>query len=156
MQLVEARLRAVQTQYKMAVLQLRIDKQPTKEGHAEKESREASLVQRVPVTDKSAEAGSARKGTKGAAKERGATGIVANSRGTAGSAGWKRSAGSNSAVLLHTSAERSIVGRHVQVHISLQWPICLLHCSNFLSNGVDISERGIQSALHWAFWANGG
>ena len=122
-QLVEARLRAVQKQYKMAALQLRTDKQPAKEGHAEKESREASLVQHVPVTGETAEAGSPRKGKKGAAKDWGATGIVA-SRGTAASSRGKRSAGRTPAVLEHTSAD---AGRHVQVHIPLgaQYACCI-------------------------------
>lgn len=140
-QLVEARLQAVQTQYKMAVLQLRTDKQPAEEGDAEEEPKEASLVQHVPVTGKSAEAGSARKGTKEAAKEQWATGNVANSRGTAGSARGKRSASRTSAVLVHTSAMRSIVGRHVQGANSFRMP-------NMPAALLKSCDMGIYIALH--------
>lgn len=127
--LVEARLQAVQTQFKMAVLQLRTDEQPAEEEDAEEESMEASQVQLVPVTGESAEAGSVRSATEGAAEEHEDTGNVAESRGTAGSTRGKRSAGRTSAVLVQTSADSSIVGRHVQVRIPSKFFICLLHCS---------------------------
>ena len=86
-------------------------------------------MQRVPVNDESAQARSVRTGTEGAAKEQGATGNSAARRGTAGSTRGKRRAGKPSAVLVQTSADRSIVGRHDQVHIPSKCPIYLLHCS---------------------------
>lgn len=149
MQLVEARLQAVQTQFKVAMPQLQTNRQPPEEEDAEEELMEARQVRHVPMTDKGAKAGSVRRSKERAAKEeQGATGNLADSRGRAGLTRGKRDAGKTSAVLVQTNATRSIVGRHVQVRIPSGCPMCLPHCS-----------RPVRSVftLHWAgFWANGG
>ena len=127
-QLVEARLKALKTQFTMAVLHLREDEKPTDDADAE-EPKEASQVQYVPVTDGSAEAGSMRSGTEGATKEQGATGDYAVGKRIAGSTRGKRRAGKASAVMGQTTVTCSIVGRHVQVHIPSGCLMCLLDCS---------------------------